>query len=100
LKPARRRALVGWIKERFHVSTSKACHLAQFSRTTFYRKTQAKDQSALRLRIREIAYARPRFGFQRIHVMLRRGGLAGEQEAGSSFVSAGTLAAQDAYPAS
>jgi putative transposase len=56
------------------VSTSKACHLAQFSRTTFYRKTQAKDQSALRLRIREIAYARPRFGYQRIHVMPRREG--------------------------
>ena len=34
----------------------------------------AKDQSALRLRIREIAHARPRFGYQRIHVMLRREG--------------------------
>ena len=56
------------------MSTMKACHLAQFSRSTFYRKSQAKDQSALRLRIREIAYARPRFGYQRIHVMLRREG--------------------------
>jgi putative transposase len=28
----------------------------------------------LRLRIREIAHARPRFGYQRIHVMLRREG--------------------------
>src|SRR6056297_3289567 len=40
--------------------------------TAYYRKSKAKDQSALRLRIREIAYARPRFGYQRIHVMLRR----------------------------
>jgi len=32
----------------------------------------AKDQSALRLRIRDIAHQRPRFGYQRIHVMLRR----------------------------
>jgi transposase InsO family protein len=40
----------------------------------FYRKSTAKDQSALRLRIREIAHARPRFGYQRIHVMLRREG--------------------------
>ena len=31
------------------MSTSKACHIAQFSRTSFYRKTRAKDQSALRL---------------------------------------------------
>jgi putative transposase len=34
----------------------------------------AKDQSALRMRIRELAHSRPRFGFQRIHVMLRREG--------------------------
>jgi putative transposase len=48
--------------------------LARFSRAGFYRKSRARDQSALRLRIREIAHARPRFGYQRIHVMLRREG--------------------------
>lgn len=66
--------LAGWIRERFQVATVRACRLAHFSRAGFYRKSQAKDQSALRLRIREIAHARPRFGYQRIHVMLRREG--------------------------
>ena len=66
--------LAGWIKERFQVATVRACRLARFSRAGFYRKSTAKDQSALRLRIREIAHARPRFGYQRIHVMLRREG--------------------------
>jgi putative transposase len=66
--------LAGWIKERFQVATVRACRLARFSRAGFYRESQAKDQSALRLRIREIAHARPRFGYQRIHVMLRREG--------------------------
>lgn len=56
------------------MSTRKACHLAQLSRSTYSRKSQAKDQTALRRRIREIAAVRPRFGFQRIHVMLRREG--------------------------
>ncbi len=37
-------------------------------------QSQARDQSALRLRIREIAHARPRFRYRRIHVMLRREG--------------------------
>jgi putative transposase len=74
LKPARRRVLAGWMKERFQVATVRACRLAGFSRAGFYRKSTAKDQSALRLRIREIAHARPRFGYQRIHVMLRREG--------------------------
>jgi putative transposase len=66
--------LAGWIKERFQVATVRACRLARFSRAGFYRKSMAKDQSALRLRIREIAHARPRFGYQHIHIMLRREG--------------------------
>jgi len=66
--------LAGWIRERFQVATVRACRLARFSRAGFYRKSQAKDQSALRQRIREIAHARPRSGYQRIHVMLRREG--------------------------
>lgn len=56
------------------MSAKRACRLAQFSRAAWYRASTAKDQSALRLRIREIAHARPRFGYQRIHVMLRREG--------------------------
>jgi putative transposase len=52
----------------------RACHLAQFSRAAWYRRTHAKDQTALRLRIRELAHARPRFGVLRIWVLLRREG--------------------------
>jgi putative transposase len=52
----------------------RACRLAQFSRAAWYRPSRAKDQAALRLRIREIAHARPRFGFLRIWVLLRREG--------------------------
>jgi len=48
--------------------------LAQFSRAAWYRHSHAKDQTALRLRIRELAQARPRFGFLRIWVLLRREG--------------------------
>jgi putative transposase len=43
-------------------------------RSTWYYRSQAKDQSALRMRIRDIAHARPRFGYERIMVMLRREG--------------------------
>jgi putative transposase len=52
----------------------KAVQLAQFSHGGWYAKSKARDQSALRQRIREIAHARPRFGYLRIHVMLRREG--------------------------
>lgn len=43
------------------MATVRACRLARFSRAGFYRKSRARDQSALRLRIREIAHARLRF---------------------------------------
>ena len=52
----------------------RACRLAQFSRAAWYRRSQAADQTALRMRIREIAHARPRFGYLRIRVLLRREG--------------------------
>jgi putative transposase len=58
----------------FAVSCVRACHLAQFSRAARYRRSQAKDQTALRRRIRELAYVRPRFGFLPIWVLLRREG--------------------------
>ena len=52
----------------------RACRLAAFSRAAWYRKSRAQDQTALRLRIRELAHARPRFGFLRIWVLPRRDG--------------------------
>ena len=63
-----------WILERFGVSRVRACRLGGISRAGWYRKSTARDQTALRMRIREIAESRPRFGFQRIHVVLRREG--------------------------
>ena len=58
----------------FAVSCVRACHLAQFSRAAWYRRSRRDDQAALRSRIRELAHARPRFGFTRIWVLLRREG--------------------------
>jgi putative transposase len=58
----------------FRVSTVRACALADFSRSGWYKRSTARDQTPLRTRIRELAHARPRFGFQRIHVLLRREG--------------------------
>jgi len=60
----------------FQVSCARTCRLAQFSRAAWYRRSRARDQSVLRSRIRELAHARPRFGYLRIWVLLRREGWA------------------------
>jgi len=61
---ARVRELAGWFQVTFQVSCVRACRLAQFSRAAWYRRSRARDQSVLRSRIRELAYARPRFGYR------------------------------------
>jgi putative transposase len=75
LKPALRRELAGWFRVTFQIDIRRACGLAHLSRTAWYRRPRAtRLQTVLRLRIRELAHARPRFGYQRIWVLLRREG--------------------------
>src|SRR5437879_218385 len=74
LRPARRRQLALWIHEQFQMSKKRSCRLALLQRATFYYRSRAKDQSVLRMRIRELAHSRPRFGYERIHILLRREG--------------------------
>lgn len=72
--PTRQRALASWFITTFHASVDRASRLAGFRRSGRYKPSVACDQTALRLRIRDIAHARPRFGYQRIWALLRREG--------------------------
>jgi len=74
LRPAHHRELTRWFQGTVAVSCARAFRLAQFGRASWYRRSRAKDQSALRMRIRDLAHARPRFGYLRIWVFLRREG--------------------------
>jgi len=65
---------VRWLVERFKISTRRACGLIGQNRASHYYRSRKKDMSALRLRIREIAETRRRFGYRRIHVLLMREG--------------------------
>ena len=52
----------------------RSCRFARLQPSIWYQKSKARDQSALRLRIRQIAMYRPRFGYLRVQIMLRREG--------------------------
>ena len=58
----------------FGASVTRACELSRLSRALYYYRSRRRDPAGLRLRIRELAQARPRFGCQRIYVLLRREG--------------------------
>ena len=74
LRPARRRELAQWVQDRYQVSCRRACALARICPNTWYYQITGARAAALRMRIREIAQARPRFGYVRIWIMLRREG--------------------------
>jgi len=51
----------------------RACEVVGCCRSSYY-YTSVKDDRVLRQRIREIAEVRVRYGYLRIHVLLRREG--------------------------
>jgi putative transposase len=60
---------------KYAVSKRKACGLVNLDRASFYYCSRRKDQSVFYQKIKELAYSRPRYGYQRIHVLLRREGV-------------------------
>ena len=44
------------------------------ARSSYRYRSQAADQAALRLRLRDLAAARVRYGYRRLHILLRREG--------------------------
>jgi len=74
LKPAKRRILVGHLKASYQVSIRRACNVIQISRGVYEYKSRQDKQEALRKRIKEIAATRVRYGYMRIHTLLRREG--------------------------
>jgi putative transposase len=74
LKPAHRRTLVVEIIEKYRVSERRACQVIQIGRTSYRYQITRDEQVPLRMRINEIARVRVRYGYKRIHVLLRREG--------------------------
>lgn len=74
MKPAVGRQLVEHLRGTWQVSIRRACSLLLFGRSTYHYRSRRPSQAALRKRIREIAETRVRYGYRRIHVLLRREG--------------------------
>ena len=71
----RKRALVRrTVTAQFAIGVRRACGLLRLNRASWYDRHHERDDTALRMRLRELAQARPRFGYLRLHVMLRREG--------------------------
>jgi len=56
------------------IAVKRACRLLLLQRSTFYKTSTARDDRHLRSRLRELAFSRPRYGYRRLHVLLKREG--------------------------
>lgn len=74
VKPSRKRELVDELIRRFGTSFRQACAVLQLSRSVYYYRSVAPDQTLLSMRIKEITEVRVRYGYRRVHVLLRREG--------------------------
>jgi len=74
MKPARSRQLVEYLRTSYRISIRRACGVVCFDRSTYHYKHRRPEQASLRKRIRELSEARVRYGYRRIHILLRREG--------------------------
>ena len=66
--------MLDFVRTCFRVSIRRACKAIPLRRSTYHYRSRRPEQAALRKRIREIAETRTRYGYRRIHVLLRREG--------------------------
>lgn len=64
--------MVGFLQESFELSQRRACAALGFLRSTCRYLCRRRDNVKLRERLRELAHKRPRFGYRRLWVLLRR----------------------------
>lgn len=75
MTPAGKREAVAHLVKDYEVSQRRACQVLGASRMTVRYQSVRPDDQTLRERMRAIAHERRRFGYRRIHIMLRREGI-------------------------
>jgi putative transposase len=76
VRPAARREAVAYLRHAFEMSERRACRVIGGDRTSVRYRGVRPDDEALRERLKALAQERRRFGYRRLHVLLRREGHA------------------------
>ena len=73
-RPAVKRQAVDYVVAHYATSRRRACRLVCQHRSVQYYRSRKDPKLALRARMRELAQVRIRYGYRRLHVLLRREG--------------------------
>ena len=72
MKPRQKRKIALQLSADYQVSIRKSCRVLMLGHSVMYYKAHRRDDQALRIRMRDIAESRIRYGHERIFVLLRR----------------------------
>jgi putative transposase len=72
--PAEKREAVAHLRSSFEVSERRSCAVLGVDRTSVRYRRGRPDDAAMRIRLRELAAVRRRFGYRRLHILMRREG--------------------------
>ena len=72
--PAAKREAVAHLRSALDMSERRACRTIGCVRMTVRYRCHRPDDAELRARLRSLAHVRRRFGYRRLHVLLRREG--------------------------
>jgi len=73
--PAAKREAVAYLQTALGMSERRACTVVGADRTSMRYRSCREDDGDLRSRLRELAQQRRRFGYRRLHILLRRDGI-------------------------
>jgi putative transposase len=73
--PTARREVVSHMQAAHEMSRRRACGLIGLHRSTCEYRTRPRQDDRLRLRLRELAAEKPRYGYRRLHLRLAREGV-------------------------
>ena len=62
------------VRATYNISERRSCRLLGVTRSTCRYQSVADERAFLRIRLRDLATSRPRFGYRRLHILLRREG--------------------------
>jgi len=69
------RQAVGYLQSEFKMSERRACKVLDFCRSSAQYRSRREDPAELVAKLRELATLRPRWGYRRLHILLRREGV-------------------------
>lgn len=81
MRPGRKRELAAQLCGEWDVSIRRACRVLEFETLTYHYKARRRDQAGIEARIKDICATWVRYGYRRVHALLRREGLGDQPEA-------------------